>query len=137
MNNNESRQKRYKISYNPIINEYIQRNLNFNNINQNQNNNRKTPFNPITNISNESTTSTITNNTNQNVNSEEQVKDIIISTLNKFKLTLIMRGSHSIFYFQRKLSLYDVNHQGLISFDNFANITQVYTINISIEENYF
>ena len=129
MNNNNSRQKRYKISYNPITNEFVQRNPNVNNININ---NRKTPYNIINNSNNESTTSTITNNTNQNVNSEEQVKDIITNSLNTFKSTLIMRGSHSIFSFQRKLSLYDMNHQGLISFENFANISQAYTINMSI-----
>ena len=135
MNNNDSRQKRFKISYNPITNEYIQRNPNNTNSNPN---NRKTPYNIINGNSNsESTTSTITNNnnnTNQNVNSEEQVKDIITNALNKFKSTLIMRGSHSLFSFQRKLSLYDLNHQGLISFENFVNIAQVYTMNISTEE---
>ena len=132
MNNNDSRQKRFKISYNPITNEYVQRGTN--NINQNQNYNRKTTFNPITNSNNESTASTITNNTSQNVNSEEQVKDIITNSLNKLKSILIMRGSHSLFSFQRKLSLYDLNHQGLISFENFANIAQTYTMNISTEE---
>lgn len=132
MNNNDSRQKRFKISYNPITNEYIQRNVNVNNTNPN--NNRKTPFNPINNNYNESTASTITNNTNQNVNNEDQVKDNITNSLNKLKSILIMRGSHSILSFQRKLSIYDLNHQGLISFQNFSNITQAYTINISTEE---
>ena len=132
MNNNESRQKRFKISYNPITNEYIQRNPN--NINPNPNNNRKTPLNQINNSNNESTASTITNNTNANINREEQVKDITINSLNKLKSTLIMRGIHSIFSFQRKLSLYDLNHQGLISFENFSNITQAYTMGISNDE---
>ena len=132
MNNNESRQKRFKISYNPITNEYIQRNPN--NINSNQNNNRKTPLNQINNSNNESTASTITNNTNANINREEQAKDITINSLNKLKSTLIMRGIHSIFSFQRKLSLYDLNHQGLISFENFSNITQAYTMGISNDE---
>ena len=132
MNNNESRQKRFKISYNPITNEYIQRNPN--NINSNPNNNRKTPLNQINNSNNESTASTITNNTNANINREEQAKDITINSLNKLKSTLIMRGIHSIFSFQRKLSLYDLNHQGLISFENFSNITQAYTMGISNDE---
>ena len=54
MNNNDSRQKRFKISYNPITNEYIQRNPNNTNSNPN---NRKTPYNIINGNSNsESTT---------------------------------------------------------------------------------
>jgi Ca2+-binding EF-hand superfamily protein len=132
MNTNNERQKRYKITYNPITNEYIQRNPN--NINSNPNNNRKTPLNQINNSNNESTASTITNNTNANINREEQAKDITINSLNKLKSTLIMRGIHSIFSFQRKLSLYDLNHQGLISFENFSNITQAYTMGISNDE---
>ena len=142
MNTNNERQKRYKITYNPITNEYIPRNVNNinNNINKNNINKAKTPINNqndiINNSENTSTNNTNTNN-NQNVeiqNNEEQVKQLIINSLNKLKNTFILRGTHSIFSFIRKLSLYDLNHKGLISFDNFSMIIQAYTMNFSPDE---
>ena len=143
INNNNERQKRYKITYNPLTNEYIPRNVNNINDNANQNNINKikTPLNIQNNIINNSEISSANNTTNisneQNVeiqNNEEQTKQMIINTLNKLKKTFILRGPHSLFSFQRKLSLYDLNHKGLISFDDFSMIIQVYTMNITPEE---
>ena len=133
MNNN--RNKRPQISFNPITNEYT----------KNGNNNFSMNNNQITNVNNNSlstfNTSVNSNNNiiaqNNNVEgkmSEEQMKEIIINSLNKLKNTLIVRGSHCLFSFQRKLSLYDLNHQGLISFDNFLNIVNAYTMNLSPDE---
>ena len=143
INNNNERQKRYKITYNPLTNEYIPRNVNNINDNANQNNINKikTPLNIQNNIINNSEISSANNTTNisneQNVeiqNNEEQTKQMIINTLNKLKKTFILRGPHSLFSFQRKLSLYDLNHKGLISFDDFSMIIQTYTMNISPDE---
>ena len=143
---NNDRQKRLRISFNPITSEYSRNDpnnkiktpinqINNNNINNNQNNQN-------ININNDSlstfntTNNNITQNNNniQGENSDEQIKEVIINSLNKLKNTLISCGSHYLFSFQRKLSLYDLNHQGLITFDNFSNIIQAYTMNLSPDE---
>ena len=148
MNNN--RHKRLKIAYNPITNEYTPLNV-VNNNNNIQNNRIKTPLNQI-NINNKNnsinnsdastnnTSNTINNdqnNNNNNINNqnnEEEMKQMVISSLNKLKAALIFRGTHVLFSFQRKLSIYDLNHQGLVSLDNFLNISQAYTMNLSPDE---
>ena len=134
MNNN--RQNNLKIEYNPISNEFIPRG---GNINDNIINNKaKTPLNQIDNNTNNdnATANTSINTTNnpQSQNNEDQVKDIIINSLNKLKYTLILRGSQTLFSFLRKLSVYDLNHQGLIDFGKFSNIVQAYAMNISQDE---
>ena len=137
-NVNQARQQRLKFAYNPITNEYVSRDLN----NINQTNKTKTPLNNQNNQNiqnNTETTSTnntnISNNQNSEIqNNEEQIKQIIINALNKLKTTFILRGSHSLFSFQRKLSLYDLNHKGIISFDDFSMIIQAYTMKITPEE---
>ena len=137
-NVNQARQQRLKFAYNPITNEYVSRDLN----NINQTNKTKTPLNNQNNQNiqnNTETTSTnntnISNNQNSEIqNNEDQIKQIIINALNKLKTTFILRGSHSLFSFQRKLSLYDLNHKGIISFDDFSMIIQAYTMKITPEE---
>ena len=143
MNNN--RHKRLKIAYNPITNEYTPINS-YNNNNSNQNGRRKTPLNQI-NINNNNsinnsdastnnTSNTINNNqnNNNNINNQNNEEQMIISPLNKLKAALIFRGTHVLFSFQRKLSIYDLNHQGLVSLNNFLNIAQAYTMNLSADE---
>ena len=131
--------------YNPITNEYIPGNENTTNIIHNKK--IKTPLNQINkNIENNSninnnasysinntTDNTITNQ-NNNFEQEKNEEQIKINVLNKLKNTLILRGIHSIFSFQRKLSFYDMYHQGQIFFKNFSNIMQAYTMNLSSEE---
>ena len=143
---NNDRQKRLRISFNPITSEYSRNDPNnkiktpINQINNNNINNNQ--HNQNININNESlstfntTNNNITQNNNniQGENSDEQIKEVIINSLNKLKNTLISCGSHYLFSFQRKLSLYDLNHQGLITFDNFSNIIQAYTMNLSPDE---
>jgi Ca2+-binding EF-hand superfamily protein len=131
--NNNNRQKKLKLGFNPITSEYKPLDNNMN-----QNNNNKTSLNQ-NNTNNEQSTSNSTMNSNQNNNpqnqsNEEQIREIIINSLNKFKNNFSINGSHCLFSFQRKLSLYDINHKGIISFDNFTNTAQAYTINISPEE---
>ena len=55
-------------------------------------------------------------------------------SLIQFRKLLISRGAKSIFRFQRMLSIYDRNHSGLISFDNFYTIFQAYYINIPLTD---
>ena len=137
-NVNQARQQRLKFAYNPITNEYVSRDLN----NINQTNKTKTPLNNQNNQNIQNNTETTsTNNTNisnnqisEIENNEDQIKQIIINALNKLKTTFILRGSHSLFSFQRKLSLYDLNHKGIISFDDFSMIIQAYTMKITPEE---
>ena len=143
---NNDRQKRVKITYNPITNEYTPITLvNNNNMDRNSNRNRNaTPYNPITNLSNQNNiinnTEATTNNTtfnnpnNLNNNNENQVKDVVMSSLDKLKNSLRLRGTRLLFSFQRKLSLYDMNHQGLVTLNNFLKIAQAYTVNLSQEE---
>ena len=131
--NNNNRQKKLKLGFNPITSEYKPLDNNMN-----QNNNNKTSLNQ-NNTNNEQSTSNSTMNNNQNNNpqnqsNEDQIREIIINSLNKFKNNFSINGSHCLFSFQRKLSLYDINHKGIISFDNFANTALAYTINISPEE---
>ena len=56
------------------------------------------------------------------------------SSLILFRKLLISRGIKSIFLFQRMLSIYDRDHSGLISFDNFYTIFQAYYINFPISD---
>ena len=131
--NNNNRQKKLKLGFNPITSEYKPLDNNMN-----QNNNNKTSLNQ-NNTNNEQSTSNSTMNNNQsnnpqNQSNEDQIREIIINSLNKFKNNFSINGSHCLFSFQRKLSLYDINHKGIISFGNFANTALAYTINISPEE---
>ena len=143
---NNDRQKKVKMTYNPITNEYTPINIvnNNNNMERNRNRNRNaTPLNPINlsnqnniNINNNSevTTNNTTFNNPKNNNNENQINDIVMNSLDKLKNSLIFRGTRLLFSFQRKLSLYDLNHQGLVTLNNFLKIAQAYTINLSEEE---
>ena len=144
---NNNRNKRSQISFNPITNEYSKNGNNNYSMNNNQNTNININNNSVSTY-NTSINSNINSNSNSNNNnniivqnnngegkiSEEQMKEIIINSLNKLKNTLIVRGVHSLFSFQRKLSLYDLNHQSLISFDNFLNIVKSFTMNLSPDQ---
>ena len=68
-------------------------------------------------------------NINQKNNKLKENKSLI-----QFRNLLISRGNKSIFRFQRMLSIYDRNHSGLISFDNFYTIFQAYYINFSLSD---
>ena len=138
---NNDRQKRVKITYNPMTNEYTPINIvENNNMERNRN---ATPVNPINfskqnNIINSSegaTNNSTFNNPNDNsIYNDNQIKDAILNSLDKLKNSLIFRGTSLLFSFQRKLSLYDLNHQGLVTLNNFLKIAQAYTINLSQEE---
>jgi Ca2+-binding EF-hand superfamily protein len=111
-----------------------------NNYNRELANQRKNNPNNIINNSESTTNNTTFNNQNPNnvnnvqINNEEQIKDIVISSLDKLKNSLIFRGTRLLFSFQRKLSIYDLNHQGLVSLDHFLNIVQAYTMSLSEKE---
>jgi Ca2+-binding EF-hand superfamily protein len=115
--------------YNPITDEYtdiISNNNNNNTTNsttQNSfNNNNQTNNNEINNSNQNSNN---INNTNNNSNTEnlEQLRNLLMS-----------RGSKSIFTFQRMLSIYDRNHSGQISLDDFITIFQTYNLNFTVPE---
>jgi Ca2+-binding EF-hand superfamily protein len=126
---NNEKQYQMKINYNPITNVYTPNkdiNTQKTPLNQNMNNN---PITQNNNFTNENTSLNSTNNTVDNPqNSEAQIKDLIINSLNKLKSNFIFGGSHILFSFQRKLSLYDINHKGLISLNNFLSAAQSYTM---------
>ena len=133
-----------QFNYNPITNEYTP-------INVNNTGNKKTPLNQMNNnnfynknkniqlmeincYNNGMPTNIQNRNNNMQTNLDEQMKEGIIKALNKLKNALIFRGTHILFSFQRKLSLYDLKHQGLVTLDNFINISQAYTMNLSLDE---
>ena len=67
---------------------------------------------------------------NENTNKNIDITPII----DKLREIFILRGIKSIFYFQRMLYVYDINHTGEISFTNLQNIIQAYNYNFSNEE---
>jgi Ca2+-binding EF-hand superfamily protein len=117
--NRYNRNMKNKYSYNPITNEYSQ--VNVSNINI-KNIKIKTPLiqsNPQSNIVQENS-----------INNEQMT----INALNKLKNIFYTKGSSFIFYFQRKLSLYDFNHSSMISLENFLYISSSFNFNMSLEE---
>ena len=114
-NQNFSPEKKLgKIRYNPITNEFTMDSNNQRiNRNYNQNNNY------------------IENKSNMNINSMN-ISDI--SSINKLKTLLAMRGMKSIFIIQRMLYIYDKNQSGEIPFDKLCDIFEIYNINITKEE---
>ena len=126
---NNDKQYQMNVNYNPITNVYTP-NKDINSqktpLNQNMNNN---PIVQNNNNTNENTSLNSTNNTADiSQDNEAQIKEIIINSLNKLKSNFIFGGSHILFSFQRKLSLYDINHKGLISLNNFLSVAQSYTM---------
>ena len=125
---NNDRKNRLNFNFNPITNEYTPiKSMNKNQNNQNYNINSN---NSIIN----NTDFNSTNNTLNTQNNDNQMKEIIINSLNKFKSALISKGCHTLFSFQRKLSFYGINHKGLISFDNLLSAAHTYSINLSQDE---
>ena len=124
---NNEKQYQMKVNYNPITNVYTpSKDINTRKtpLNQNMNNNQIIQNN---NITNENTSLNSTNNTVDNAQTNEaQIKELIINSLNKLKSYFIFGGSLILFSFQRKLSLYDINHKGLISLNNFMSAAQSY-----------
>ena len=116
--NRYSRSNRNKFSYNPITNEYTP--VNVSNINI-KNIKIKTPINQ----------QNVQSNNIQNNNDKEQMT---INALSKLKSIFYSKGSHFIFSFQRRLSLYDFNHSGIVSLENFIYISSSFNMNISLEE---
>ena len=102
-----------KIRYNPITGEY------YSDFKNNSN------YSNEDNIINDKYL-TIQKNTSNNNNSS----GIIDQLRNK----LISRGPKSIFNFQRMLSIYDYNHSGKISLENFTTIFLAYNLNFSISD---
>ena len=112
--NSYDRSKRNKFTYNPITNEYTPvnaSNLNIRNIKI------KTPINQP-------------NNTQEIPNKEQ----ITINSLTKLKNIFYSKGSHFIFSFLRKFSLYDFSHSSMISLENFLYISSSFNFNISSDE---
>jgi Ca2+-binding EF-hand superfamily protein len=102
-----------KIRYNPITGEY------YSDFKNNSN------YSNEDNIINDKYLA-IQKNTSNNNNSS----GIIDQLRNK----LISRGPKSIFNFQRMLSIYDYNHSGKISLENFTTIFLAYNLNFSISD---
>ena len=116
--NRYNRSNKNKYSYNPITNEYTP--VNVNNINI-KNIKIKTPIsqpNPKQEI----------------IQQNSDIEQLTINTLNKFKNIFYTKGSHFIFSFQRRLSLYDFTHSSMISLDNFLYISSSFNFNITPEE---
>jgi len=126
---NNEKQSEMKVNYNPITNVYTpNRDIHTQKtpLNQNINNNQNIQNN---NAINENTSLNSTNNTvNNTQNKEDQIKEIITNSLNKLKSNFILGGSRILFSFQRKLSIYDINHNGLITLNNFLSSAQSYTM---------
>ena len=120
---NNEKQYQMKVNYNPITNVYTP---------NKDINPKKTPLNQNiqnNNAINENNSLNSTNNTvNNTQNQEDQIKELIINSLNKLKSNFIFGGSHILFSFQRKLSIYDINHKGLINLNNFLSSAQSYTM---------
>ena len=131
--NNDLFQKRYdNYELTPHSKEEYQKlyEMTENNNIKNENNIRGTPSNiKISDtLLNKDLNSLSTNEGNNN-------KSIEISPIiNKIREIFIIRGIKSIFYFQRMLYVYDINHTGEISFTNLQNIIQAYNYNFSKEE---
>ena len=69
------------------------------------------------------------------ISSNESTNNIDITPIiNKLREIFILRGIKSIFYFQRMLYVYDINHAGEISYTHLQNIIQTYNYNFSNEE---
>ena len=66
---------------------------------------------------------------NNNYNNKD-----ISSIIKKLREIFLLRGIKSIFYFQKMLYVYDINHTGEITFINLQNIIQAYNYNFSNEE---
>ena len=116
--NNYNRNNRNKFTYNPITNEYTP--VNVSNINI-KNIKIKTPLNEQ---------NSQISNTQENTNKEHST----INSLTKLKNIFYNKGSQFIFSFLRRLSLYDFNHSGMISLENFLFISSSLNINIPYEE---
>ena len=116
-----------------------------NKINQNNSENNHININELINSKEIKENKDIIENLNQtksevinNTTSLNIKKNKILIQENKsliqFRNLLISRGNKSIFRFQRMLSIYDRNHSGLISFDNFYTIFQAYYINFPLSD---
>ena len=116
--NSYNRNNRNKFTYNPITNEYTP--VNVSNINI-KNIKIKTPINQA---------NPQINNIQENGSNEQTT----LNSLTKLKNILYSKGSHFIFSFLRKLSLYDFNHSCMISLENFLYISSSFNINIPYEE---
>ena len=98
-------------------------------LNNNEINNSQSPKSPskkISNLINTDLNSISPLNNNSNID--------ITPIINKLREIFILRGLKSIFYFQRMLYVYDVNHTGDISFTNLQTIINTYNYNFSVEE---
>jgi len=149
--------------YNPITDEYIQENINENNMTESTNvlvvqNNIQTPNNNLYTRNNYSQSNSQNNYIKEEIGSLPENKENNISNKNegaihkesenqnqkynlkensslvKFRNILKSQGTKSIFRFQRMLSIYDRKHSGLIAFDNFYNIFKTYYSNIPLED---
>ena len=108
------------------INKEIPMKNNQENANQNDNNNEDTESNLKLEMEEQ-------NNINiKNLYHNNNLKEN--NSLIKFRNLLISRGNKSIFRLQRMLSIYDRNHSGLISFDNFYIIFQAYYLNFPLSD---
>ena len=115
----KARVNKQQLIYNPITNEYLTGN------NNNQNNNY--------NINNNINQNNYNNNLSQNQN-QQQGNLNPNEILAKLAKVLMLRGCRSLLSFQRKISYYDKNHNGLISLENLYNVILTYNINLSLEE---
>ena len=112
-----------KKRYNPITDEYyddFKTNVNEDKGSNNMINNN---YSKIQNSSRNTTNNLIQNN--NYINSKS------IGIIDQLRNILISRGSKSIFNFQRMLSIYDRNHSGQISLEDFTTIFQTYNFDFS------
>ena len=116
-------------SQNNYINNYIQENNDSQFNKENNNNNENNNMQEDNEINNNNLDE---NNNSLNIQPNNSLKEN--NSLIKFRNMLISRGNKSIFRLQRMLSIYDRNHSGLISFDNFYTIFQAYYVNFPISD---
>ena len=142
--------KMYRSSkrYNPITDEYFEnntnnnnlntpnvyksydgRNYNYKNINIDVNNNEKKNSNEEINITKNVENVPIIENNNNIINNVIKENEALI----ELRKMLISKGPKSIFRFQRMLSIFDRNHSGNITFENYFTIFQIYNINLNID----
>ena len=114
-----------KRRYNPITDEYY-------NDSESISTNNKTINNENTINNNYSNNQNSFDNINNSINQNNNINNNNTSgIIDQLRNALILRGPKSIFTFQRMLSIYDRNHSGQISLDDFYTIFQTYNLNFS------
>ena len=145
MNGTGIRKFNTKLRYNPITNEYLpneytqNQNMNSSNSNYNNNYNNNNYNNNNRNYNNNFNNNNINYNNNNNFNRTTPLKktDLYsnnnenVDVINELINLLKSRGTKMIFTFQRMFTLYDRNHTGEVTYDNFYSIFETYNLNMN------